>query len=271
MSFAFERGERIDAGARRLAREGAHLVLAAMQDRDAATGAHEARRALKRLRALVRLIAPAIDSKRAHAQLRAAAHDFGDRRDADVMFETFAKIGGHDEAVRALLVRERKRSRADQHDALAQLNDFVDCLEEWQFAGDWSSIESGVHQTYRAGRRALADDARELHELRKRVKDLQFQLTLLQKAFPSVIGGYLTALRKLGAMLGDEHDLTVLGAFLEKAGIDQYDDTIAKRRDELAAKILPLARRVYVDKPRAWTARLSAWWSLSMLRAGDRA
>jgi CHAD domain-containing protein len=258
VAFAFERGERFDVGARRLAREGAELVLSAMHARPAAVGVHEARRTLKRLRALVRLIAPSIDARRAQAQLRAASHDFADSRDATVMLETFDRIG-RDEDVRKLLVREKKRAKTRESDAVEQLNAFVDTLEEWQFDGGFPSIEEGVRRTYRAGRRTLAD-ARELHELRKRTKDLQHQLSLLREAFPPVISGYLSALRKLGSLLGDEHDLTVLGSYLETHHIVAYRATIAQRRVELRKKILPLAGRIYVDPPRVWTARLRKWW-----------
>ncbi len=271
MPFALARGERIDVGARRLAREGTELVLSAMGSADADVGVHEARRTLKRLRALVRLIAPSIGehAKQANAQLRAAARDFAGSRDAAVMLATFDKIAGDDASARAFrkrLQRARRIAPRDDEDAIAQLRAFAASIDEWKFDGGWAPLEHGVLRTYRKGRRALhgaLEGATELHQLRKRGKDLQFQLTLLREAFPRVIAGYLDAFRDLGELLGDEHDLWGLGVVLAKSKADTavWESTIAERRADLRARVLPLAEKLYFDSPRSWTERLSFWWS----------
>jgi CHAD domain-containing protein len=80
----------------------------------------------------------------------------------------------------------------------------------------WESIvEQGLRKTYRQGRRRMrqvvanaetSDD--EWHELRKRVKDLGYQVTLLKK-----VKGIKPLLKKLddvGTALGDARDLTLL-------------------------------------------------------------
>lgn len=272
MPFALARGERVDAGARRLAREGTELVLSAMGSADADLGVHEARRTLKRLRALVRLIGPSIGHESAsvaNARLRAAARDFAGSRDAAVMLDTFNKIAGDDpaaNAVRRALKRARRAAPRDDADAVAQLRTFAASIDDFRFDGGWASLEPGILRTYGKGRRALRgalEGGTELHQLRKRGKDLQFQLTLLREAFPQVIGGYLHALRDLGSLLGDEHDLWMLGVTLSKskAATAHWEETIAERRRELRAEVLPLAQKIYVDKPRAWTARVAAWWA----------
>lgn len=261
----------MDVGARRLAREGGELVLSAMNRANADVGVHEARRTLKRLRALVRLIGPSIGdrAKEANDRLRTAARDFAGSRDAAVILETFDRIAGDDEharAMRKLLRRARRAAPRDDQDAVAQIRAFAAAIDDWQFDGAWSSIELGIRRTYRKGRQAVADAASgktELHELRKRGKDLQFQLTLLRAAFPAVIGGYLHALRELGSVLGEEHDLWVLGETLAKKKSDtgRWAHLIDAKRGELRAVALPLAEKIYVDAPRNWTERLAVWWS----------
>jgi CHAD domain-containing protein len=271
VGFAFRRGEPVDVGARRLAREGCELVLSAMNRANADVGVHEARRTLKRLRALVRLIGPSIGdrAKEANERLRTAARDFSGTRDAAVILETFDRIAGDDEhasAMRKLLRRARRAAPRDDEDALAQIRAFAASIDDWQFDGAWSSIEPGIQRTYRKGRRAVEDASAgrtELHELRKRGKDLQFQLTLLRAAFPPVIGGYLTALRELGSLLGDEHDLWVLADTLAKKKSDtgRWTQLIEAKRAELREQALPLATKIYFDTPRNWTERLAVWWS----------
>lgn len=273
MTFALQRGERIDVGARRLAREGAELVLTAMRGRDSDVAVHEARRTIKRLRALVRLIGPSIGDQadEANQLLRAAGRDFASSRDAAVMVATFddlAGSGAHEHPVRKTLHRAQRFAVREDADAAAKIRSFASTIEAWTFDGGWSSIEPGMRRTYRAGSRALAQaiaGTTELHELRKRGKDLQFQLTLIRVAWPEVLGGYLEALRKLGARLGDEHDLAMLGVALEKQkkkhpDVEGWLSLIDERRASLRRKILPLARRIYVDKPRTWTGRLGVWW-----------
>jgi CHAD domain-containing protein len=279
VAFAFRQGEPVDVGARRLAREGSELVLSAMNRANADVGVHEARRTLKRLRALVRLIGPSIGerAKEANNQLRAAARDFAGTRDAAVILETFDRIAGDDEharAMRKLLKRARRAAPRNDDDAVAQIRAFAASIDDWQFDGAWSSIDPGVRRTYRKGRKALEDATSgksELHELRKRGKDLQFQLTLLRAAFPPVIGGYLDALRELGAVLGDEHDLWVLGETLtkKKSNTGRWAPLIEGKRAELRERALPLAAKIYVDTPRNWTDRLGVWFQPVISMRGD--
>lgn len=273
MAFAFRQGEPIDVGARRLARQGYEISLASMHGDGADAGVHEARRTLKRLRALIRLIAPMLGerAREANSVLRGAAHDLAGSRDAAVMVETFDAIAGDDpdaRAIRRSLLRVKEKARPNVAAAEAKLRRFAESIDSWTFDGAWSSIEPGLRRSYRSGLRALSKARQgevELHDVRKRAKDLQFQLTLMRSAFPQVLGGYVDALRELGARLGDEHDLFLLGQTLASRRVDAplWQATIAERRHALRSEILPLAARIYSDRPRRWAERLGQWWMLS--------
>ncbi|MBI2395177.1 MAG: CHAD domain-containing protein [Deltaproteobacteria bacterium] len=307
MAFAFAAGEHVDIGARRLAREGADRVLLALEGApDGANGAgasdgdaardeeggderavHDARRTLKRLRALVRLLRGAIGDARREANglLGDAARGLSGARDAAVMLRTFDSLiddrdhrdGDRDRdatKVRASLRRARtlaSRRAADRGAVTAKVRAFRDSVEGWTFTDrGFDALEEGVRRTYGDGRKALveahaAGETEVLHALRKRTKDLQYQLALLREAWPAVIGGYHDALTELGELLGTDHDLALLAETLGRRGAipRRWSARIEERRLAIRTKVFPLAERVWVDSPSAWTRRLSAWWAVA--------
>lgn len=282
MAFAFVAGERVDVGARRLAREGAEKILGTLAERasaeDQERAVHDARRMLKRLRALARLVRGAIGDEQsaANALLRDAARGLSVARDATVMLQTFEKVAGddpHAAGIRAVLRRARtaaSKRAIDLPTIAGKIRAFEDGVDRWSFTDEgWAAIEPGVLRTYRQGRRALADarkapESEVLHQLRKRSKDLQYQLSLLRETWPPVIGGYHDALTELGEMLGDDHDLAVLHDYLAKrksVDVRGWLTRIDDRRLALRARIFPVAERIWFDKPRDWTSRFETWWA----------
>ena len=121
---------------------------------------------------------------------------------------------------------------------------------------------------YKRGRAALAaveksPSVERLHDLRKRVKDLWYHGRLLEEAWPRVVKAQSKAAHGLSDLLGDDHDLAVLAERVERgvatdAPID--DDAvlglIARRRAELQAEAVPIARRLYAEPPTAFRGRL---------------
>jgi CHAD domain len=150
----------------------------------------------------------------------------------------------------------------DRPDGFARVDDWP--LDD----ADWGAAHGGIARSYRRGRnafdRADADPSTEnLHELRKRVKDLWYHERLLKGAWPSVIGTQADEAHALSDLLGDDHDLAVLAERLWSE--PSTDDTeailelIEQRRGELLARIRPLARRVYAEKPKRFAGRLERY------------
>src|SRR5207344_2992953 len=89
-------------------------------------------------------------------------------------------------------------------------------LDELALKGDgWGMIAPGLHRTYRRGRKRLRSVEEEasvtnLHELRKRVKDLWYQLRLIQDADKHMLGNLADQAHDLSDHLGDDHDLALL-------------------------------------------------------------
>ena len=139
----------------------------------------------------------------------------------------------------------------------------------------WESIvQDGLRKTYRQGRglmRQVVANAEpsdeEWHELRKRVKDLGYQLNLLKK-----VRGIKPLLRKLdevGTALGDARDLTLLrdclGNVQNKNDFTPSDrwnyqkllTHVEKRSQKLHRQALKVIGGVYRRGSKRFTARLA--------------
>ena len=174
---------------------------------------HETRKALKRLRALLRLLEGEIGAKRAtreRAVLRDAAGALAGARDAEVMVNTLEELLRRQPRKlgrRRGLIELRERLRHERRTATAQtLQDAVTreqvaeelCalrtrVAKWKLPNRSADrlVRPGLQHIYRAGRtgrrRAGARKAspRALHKWRKHVKDLRYALEILDVQDPS--------------------------------------------------------------------------------------
>ena len=253
---------------------------------------HEARKAVKKERALLRLSRGAIASaerRRENAALRDAARRLSDARDADVLLETLDALAEHDHGsvpeTTFRLVREHFEHHQPQEASAVPVDAVADelrasCqriadLELRQ--GGWKAVEPGLLHTYRRGRRAFAravadpSDAA-LHEWRRRVKDLWYELRLLGATGGALVKGQAKEAHRLADLLGDDHDLAVLAETL--AGIEGMaadrellSGAIEDRRRELQAYARTAGERVYAEKPGAFRQRTRALWQAGRRQA----
>ncbi len=251
---------------------------------------HETRKALKRLRALVGLLREDLGEprfKREHAILRDAAGRLASARDAEVMVETLdALLQRHPRKLarqrslielRKLLVAERAAAaqrtlddQATRAEVLRELRDLRERARCWVLPdrSGISMVEHDLRRVYRQGRerkRLLArgkGGARELHEWRKRVKDLRYAAEILG------LRPLARRAEKLGDSLGEEHDLVVFAAQLPPPGQAPFKGKrgrrarkallgkIAQRRRRLRKRALHEGERLYRRKPKKFTRRV---------------
>ncbi len=223
------------------------IALLRGDDRElAAQRVHETRKALKRLRALMRMLRVWLGPKRfarENATLRDAALALAGARDAEVMVATLEQLlANHPKRfsrsaaiarLHARLAHERQaRIAAGGNDGQDTREEVVRALlevrarvVEWKFgAGDEQAVRHGLHRLYRDGRRRGRDATRKptvqlLHDWRKRVKDLRYATQMLggsELGSSGRPGRELKALSgradRLGELLGEEHDLALLAA-----------------------------------------------------------
>ena len=207
-----------------------------------------------------------------------------DLRDAQVRLQTFIEL--RDKAAKKterqffphteeLLLLERESFSAAfagwQSRAIPQLEGVKARLMEWPLDGlNWKQICGAVCKIYRRGQRALAktiDDPEpeHFHAWRKRVKDVWYELRILQPLNRTVLEEMAHDAEVLGELLGSEHDLDFLWARLEKESGDealadelsQLQKLIAKRRKRLRRDALELGRRFYAEPSKAFSKRIS--------------
>src|SRR5215472_7315459 len=252
---------------------------------------HEVRKHLKKLRAAMRLAIGAV-GKKCHVEEDRCVRQFGrfvsDLRDAQVRLQTFVKL--RDKAARnsqkhlfphieELLLLERESFSAAfagwQRQAIPQLENLKARLMAWPLYGlNWKQICNAVCKIYRRGQRALVttiDDPEpeNFHGWRKRVKDVWYELRILQPLNRTVLEEMAHDAEVLGELLGSEHDLDFLLARLEKERGDealadelsQLQKPIGKRCKRLRRDALELGRRFYAEPSKAFAKRISIFAS----------
>jgi CHAD domain-containing protein len=261
-------------------------------DADPVVAVHEARKSVKKLRALLRLARRELGEEtyaRENAALRDAGRRLSDTRDADVMLQTFDGLAdravGHLPQttltrIRAALGGRRRRAGPATLRRLAgvvaqELAAARDRSEDWHLErDDWRLVARGLVRAYSRGATALPRSGstpavEELHDWRKRVKDLWYHTRLLKPIWPGVLEATAEEAHRLSELLGDDHDLAVLRerlttdpAFTEAlpADLGPLIEVIDARRAELLDQARLVGRRLYAEKPKAFERRMRRYW-----------
>lgn len=260
-------------------------------DSDAAEAVHEARKDIKKLRALLRLTREPLGSETYRdesRELRDIGRVLGAVRDADVARQTLEKLAADcpDLLTPAAAGRLRRTLEAQhgatEHGEREQASELAaerleavrDRVENWPLEGDgWELLSDGMRRSYRAGRRRLRDARREpsteaLHEWRKRVKDHWYQLRLVRVAWPPLLEAAADEAHRVSEQLGDDHDLGALVSRLtaDPAGPaserdrDQLGAATARRREQLRAAAFAGGTRLYAERSAAFERRIARYW-----------
>ncbi len=200
----------------------AHRSLRQPDDRSV----HTARKAVKRSRAILRLVRPGLRPDRyrqVDRGVRAVGRQLGPIRDAAVALAVTGRLlaegvltpGAADrlgEYVRASAAEAHARLEAGGLDALRSDLRRLELADDDLRGLDVSHLALGLAETYARGRRRLADAVAEpsseaLHAWRRQVKHHGAQVALLVPAWPPVLRGAARAVADLADALGDDHDL----------------------------------------------------------------
>jgi CHAD domain-containing protein len=292
-AYRLKRGERLNKGIRRVAHGRAASAVEQLEqsrDGDFAESVHEARKDLKKLRSVLRLVRDDLGKKhyrQENGRYREAGLRLSAARDAEVKLQTLESVEeslgeelppGSLSGFHELLEAERRQSRDDNRsgeveEAVAMIDAGRGQIADWPLERNgWSVLEPGLRRGYRRGRQGLkltqADaSAENVHEWRKRVKDLWYQLRLIQDAWPEVIGETADQAHELADLLGDHHDLALLAeqancspGLFSKPDLERLLAAIDARQSELLEDAFGIARRLYAEKPKDFTRRLRAYW-----------
>jgi CHAD domain-containing protein len=293
MAYRLERSESVVSGLKRVVRDeiepaNSHLAGDKEVTRDEAI--HEARKRIKKVRALLRLMRTELGPTYAeeNGRLRDIAHRLSEFRDAFAIIATFddlkkkykTEVGTGLKSVRAALTKKRRVAGKSEEvatvleAAASALGKAAKRVKTWPLETDgYSAIAPGFEDIYRAGRKALSRAHKEphadnFHQLRKRVKDHWYHVRLLENIWTDMMSAYEKSLKDLETWLGNDHNLAVLreriaaepDSYGTPKEIDCLLELIDRYQKELRDKSLALSDRIYEEKPRELTRRMHHLW-----------
>ncbi|MBT4502872.1 MAG: CHAD domain-containing protein [Gemmatimonadetes bacterium] len=295
MAYRLNSDESVPEGIRRIAGEQLDRAIQHLESQEGSRDkhVHEARKSMKRMRALLRLVREEIGPgicRRENDCFRDVALQLAGMRDATVLInsldELVANAGTRMRRDRFAtgpkwLVERREGAYQPPLEEGDGTRTVIDDLRwararvaEWPLAHDgWKGLEGGVQQVYTRGRsefeKACIQAEEEMyHDWRKWAKYLWYHTQLLREIWPPLMDVMAGELDELGEVLGQDHDLsvlrsTVLGEMdrpIRATTLQGLLELIEERQGQLRVRAERLGRRIYVEGPRDFTRRLRGYW-----------
>jgi CHAD domain-containing protein len=293
MAYRFKRKESVSESIRRIAAKCIDKALKNCKEQQLES-VHSARKEIKKLRALLRLVKSEIGNQAfecSMARLKKAAGYLAPIRDAHVKacaFEMLIQsrrsgslrtrlenIGG---ALRKncehqlICFRENERGKIVR----GLLREEAASFKKLSLNSDgWAAIGSGVEKSYRAARSAgkraeTKPTAENFHEWRKRIKDLLYAVQLLRPIWPEQMSATIADLEKLAELIGEDYDLHMLEQSAIKESVKaefeseghELLDLADQRRRQLQTDALKFGRGFFHEKPSVFCHRLHQYWKL---------
>ncbi len=290
MAYRFETGEDVGAGFRRIADEQFAKILRRFKmDREGETTIHEARKSLKRLKALLKLVRQGLgkkDYRREYDTIRDAGRLLSGARDFEVMPATLASLkaasGDLDKVgagqVAAAIARAKRdfeqtwdRDKAIDA-AVGELKASAKRFATVALDDDFEVLAKGAGKclsVLRAqGEHALSTGHDEdFHEWRKSAQLHWRHLRLLSPVWPELIAARIDVTRSLADVLGYDHDLAVLAKFaetvpenrLDKARRAGLETSVKQRQEALRDEARAYAGLLIIDEPARFSRQLMAY------------
>lgn len=302
MRFELKAGRGVQREVRRLA--DAQLVLAVRQlhalgTRRSDRAVHEARRHVRRVRALLRLLRPTLGDAyaRANRRLRRAHHLLAPIADAEALVERQADVarllGDQVPAVTLDAIRTALARHAQDVDRRASFGRVLDkavrlvraerlAIDQWTIgAHGVAAIAPGLQGTMRDARRAMrmaleAPTSLNYHAWRRRVKDLRLHLRLLSGRCGRQLRSEERELVALDACLGEYHDLVLLeqllmtGADLPRDDVAACLRTLRRRKAELRGRASQLGASALHERAGTFVRHVRDLWRSSAPPATHR-
>jgi CHAD domain-containing protein len=252
---------------------------------------HSPRKRLKLLRSLLVMMRPAIGSKTSKhtdALLRRAGKLLSDRRKAEAMVETVAKLRQGKRSPRELSVIDALQTitaeqllksdlpiaeTAKLAGVRKELRDLKRRVKTWSLPPRSSKLYvKGMYSAYRRARKRLRHGlatgrTADLHEARKSVIHHLHHMEMIETMKPSAFMLLTKQLDELRAELGEYNDYSELEAYIARARhrlapavVEIANRLIARRRDLLKKSMALSAARLFDEKPQAFADRIGQLW-----------
>jgi len=248
---------------------------------------HDLRKAFKRWRAILRLIAPAIGDEAAlmRVEARDLARELATARDGRAALEALADLGDDlpDLSARSRATIGEKLARIGAGAEAASLTPLrksrigeawsraADAIARWPIERFDSTGATGqLTATYRRVRAAIPPDWSQaspeaLHRFRQRVVEHRYQMELVDPLWPKLMRVWISEAQRLRDRLGAHQDLVVLRRLTEPHQPlahwrSRLAPLIEARQAAHVATARRLAGRLFAEKPKAFRRRLASLW-----------
>lgn len=246
----------------------------------AAADVHLTRKRLKRARAALSLLRPALDPRdfdTCNRALRDAGRSLATARDATVLAQTYARMLARTTNSPRAVPTTGKKQMAESSRPVAtvdaavphrRLQAAIRRLGQTRLTGrGWAPLGSGVRAVYRRGRRRRPTESHPsteaLHAWRRHAKRYWHVLELFEPVNPRRLAPAIADARRLSDLLGEEHDLALLAEQIggRRSRVDRdVLEAVTERRTRLRRRALKLGAKVYDEPARTVERRLRADW-----------
>ena len=285
---ALRPGAAVGEALRAIARDILGEARAALDDpaRNDAVAVHDYRKAMKRWRALLRLLEPYLgeDGNRLRIEARELARQLAGARDVQAALDALSDIEKAGGLSPTSLATMRRRIAAIKHAAetttltsamrdrlRAALESAGRAVDFWPL-GDltFADVAARLADGYRGARRAIPDAWREaaddaLHGLRRRVVEHRYQIEVVEPLWPRFGRLWVGEAQRLRERLGSCQDLVQLTTMTAPhqplaPWRSRLAPLIAARKAVHVSAAQRLAGRLFAEKPKAFRRRLKALW-----------
>lgn len=292
MAYRLKLNEPIDDAVRRILGEEIDAAVHELAEgKDRVKAVHEARKALKRARALLKLVRRGLPKdvyKDENRRFRDVARLLSGTRDRDVLVATAQTLaaGRSPEARKvadaiaaapsASATGDARSAREATADAIAGLEKARAELATMRFdKKGFGVMLKGLERTYRDGRRAMHEVLDEhhdeaFHEWRKAVQAHWRHMALLERAWPEHFEARVTLAKEISELLGEDHDLAVLIDHLRgdtgkgsatASGAHELVDAARGRQAEIRQLLRPKGEALYAEGAGEFSDRIAAYWT----------
>lgn len=297
MSYQLENNETLSFGLKRIVLE---LIDRSVFNLAKGNGSfnddiHDTRKNFKKLRTVLRLIRSDLGERNFRSEnmfYRDAGRTLSDLRDSTVLIETFDKLMKSSETemsnfdfsvFREFLVEKHKTIRLAKSKKSAVINSLSTDLIlarsrifNWPLTGDdFRIIKKNLQKIYEQGQRYMYAVFSEsikanVHEWRKRVKDLWYAMRILSNIWPEIMSPLVALLGKLSDTLGDANDLFLLKEKIIANQVKFKDDQhtrelinfIDRRIMDLLRDARSIGRKVYSEDSKYFVGRMQNYFEI---------
>jgi len=292
MAFRLRQGASISDEVRRIVLkqlEAAISELHSVGDPQSDDAVHDARRRVKKIRAIIRLVRPVLDKeyRAVDRDLSTVSRLLAPVADGRGIVETLTEIEHRYPASlskRALaaarkgVLRNGARADRDAHArgilkiAAGTLRSERSRVKRWRVRGEgFSAIAPGLEESYRRARRMMLvtwskPKPSHFHTWRRYVKDHWFHIRLLEGHCANHLVAYERRIEALDGILGEYHnvillrDLLVTDASLRREESARCLRVVARYQRVLRRHAEILGARIYTERPRRFVRRVRHLW-----------